>query len=174
MQPKDPKQRKPSANRAGHIELTKGLVLDDFLATIDGMRRTFQLPVSQFSLKNMEETPRVREALEILIRSTIDRYGKEIYSIRHPLLSKISRSIYSRPFVSKVSPRRRIAPKWTPKALEKLLEVSLQTLPQLPKRDPKPDHSPGELRLLASHLRNVSEEANALPSRMLSFMKLRP
>src|ERR1017187_755773 len=88
MQTKDSKQRTFSAKRAGPIECTKGLVLDDFLATIDKMRRTFRLPAPQFSLKKMEETPRVREALEILIQSTVDRYGTEIYSIPHPLIRK--------------------------------------------------------------------------------------
>jgi hypothetical protein len=110
----------------------------------------------------MEEYPRAREALEMLIQSTIDRHGAEICARPHPLLSKINAGVYSERFVSKVYSGWRISPKWIPQSLKKLLEVSLQTIPQLPTLDPKLDYSPKKLKLLASHFRKVGEEADAL------------
>jgi hypothetical protein len=80
VQTENPKQRKPSAKRAGHIERTQGLVLDDFLAVTGQMQRHFQLPVPQFGLKEMEQYPRATEAIEMLIQSTVDRHGTEICS----------------------------------------------------------------------------------------------
>ncbi len=162
---KNPKRRKPSTKPTGHIERPQGLLLDDFLATTDQIRRTFQLPVPQFGLKEMEEYPRAREALEMLIQSTIDRHGMEICARPHPLLSKISASVYSERFISEVYSGWRISPKSIPESLEKLLEISLQTLPQLPKRDPKPEYSPRQLKLLAARLRKLGEEAGILPQR---------
>jgi hypothetical protein len=57
--------------------------------------------------------------------------------------------------------------------LEKLLEFSLQTVSQLPKRDPKPDCSPRKLRLLASHLRKLGEEAGVLLQKKETLDRLR-
>lgn len=159
VQTKNPKQQKPPTKRAGH------LLLDDFLARIGQIRRSFQLPIPQFGLKEMEQYPRVREVLGILIQSAIDRHGTGIYARPHPLLSEISGDVYLKPFVSEVYSGWRISPKWIPRSLEKLLEISLQTLPQLPRKDSKPDkpdYNPRKLRLLESHLRKLSEEASTL------------
>ena len=59
---KNPKQRKVSTKRTGHVERKQGLLLDDFLAATDQMRRHFQLPVPQFGLKEMEQWERWRKA----------------------------------------------------------------------------------------------------------------
>ena len=173
VQAKNPKQRKVSNKRTGHVERTQGLLLDDFLETTDQMRRYFQLPVPQFGLKEMEQHPRAREALEMLIQSTIDRHGTEICARPHPLLSEISMDVYLERFVSEVYSGWRISPKWISQSLEKLLEFSLQTVSQLPKRDPKPDCSPRKLRLLASHLRKLGEEAGALFQKKETLVRLR-
>ncbi len=170
---KHPKQRKPSTKPTGNIEHTRNLLLDDFLATTDQIRRAFQLPAPQFGLEKMEEYPRAREVLEMLIQSTIDRHGTEICARPHPLLSEIGPDVYLEPFVSEVYSGWRISPKWIPKSLEKLLEMSLQTLPQLPKKDPKPDYSPRKLRLLESHLRNLSEEAASLLRKKETLARVR-
>jgi hypothetical protein len=162
VQAKNPKQRKVSTKRTGHVERTRGLVLDDFLAATDQMRRQFQVPVPQFGLKEMEQHPRATESLEMLIQSTIDRHGTEICARHHPLLSEISMEVYLEQFVSEVYLGWKISPKWISQSLKRLLEVSLQTVPQLPKRDPKPDCSSRKLRLLVSHLRKLGEEAGAL------------
>lgn len=162
MQARNPKRRKVSTSPTRHVEATQGLNLDDFLATTDRMRRHFQLPAPQFGLKDMEQHPRAREALEMLIRSTINRHGAEIFVRSHPLLSSIGTDVYLEPHVSEVYSGWRISPKWIFQSLEKLLEVSLQSVPQLPKRDPKSDYSPRKLRLLASHLRKLGEEAGVL------------
>jgi hypothetical protein len=55
VQTKNPKQRKPSAKRAGHVERPQDLALDDFLAATGQMGRYFQLPVPQFGLKEIEQ-----------------------------------------------------------------------------------------------------------------------
>jgi hypothetical protein len=167
VQTKNPKRHKPSAKRVGHmatehVERTQGLLLDDFLAMTGQIRRVFQLPVPEFGLKEIEQYPRARKALETLIQRTIDRHGTEICAGPHPLLSEISADVYLERFVSDVYSGWRISPRWIPKSLEKLLEMALQTLPQLPRKDPKPDYSPRKLRLLESHLRNLSEEAGTL------------
>jgi hypothetical protein len=69
VQAKNPKQRKAS------------ILLDDFLAATDQMRRQFQLPVPQFGLKEMEQHPRAREALEMLIQSTIRCVWRELFRV---------------------------------------------------------------------------------------------
>jgi hypothetical protein len=111
---------------------TQGLDLDDFLATIGWLRRDFRLPVPQFGLKEMEQYPRSREALETLIRSIINRHGTEICAKPDPLLSEINRDVYLEQFVSEVYSGWRISPKWIHQSLEKLLEISLQTIARLP------------------------------------------
>ena len=110
VQAKKSRQRKVSTNSTGNAEHAQGLLLDDFLATTELMRRDFQLPVPQFGLKEMEQHPRVREALEVLIQSTIDRHGTQIYARHHPLLSRISMDVYLEEFVSKVYSCSRISP----------------------------------------------------------------
>jgi hypothetical protein len=162
MQTKNPKQPKPSAKRGGNVERRRGLVLDDFLTEISHVRRGFQLIVPQFGLKEMQQYPRAREALEMLIRSTMDRHGTDICSKREPLLSEIAADVYLEPVVTQAYSGWRISPTRIGQSLEKLLEVSLQTLSQLPKRYPKPDYSPRKPRLVALHLRKVGEEAGVL------------
>jgi hypothetical protein len=81
VQSKNPKQRKVSTKRSGYGERTQGLVLDDFLATTDRVRRDFQLPVPQFGLKEMEQHPCAREALEMLIQSTIRCVWRELFRV---------------------------------------------------------------------------------------------
>jgi hypothetical protein len=160
---KNPKRRKPSTKPTGHIERTQGLLLlDDFLATTDQIRRTFQLPVPQFGLKEMEGYPRAREALEMLIQSTIDRHGTEICARPHPLSRKSAQASTQNDSSQRFIQAGGFSPKWIPESLEKLLEISLQTLPPLPKRDPKPEYSPRQLKLLAARLRKLGEEAGTL------------
>ncbi len=162
MQPKNPPRRRASAKRTGHVERKQGLVLDDFLANADQVRRHFQLPFPQFGLKEMEQDPRERQALETLIQSTIDRHGTEIYSKPDPLLSEISNDIYLEPVALAAYSGCKISPKWIHQSLKKLLEKGLQTIVQLPNREPKTDYSPRKLRLLATHFRKLADETGVV------------
>jgi hypothetical protein len=159
---KNQKQPKHTGKHAGGVDHTHRLALDDFFVTTGEMRRYFQLPAPQFGLNEMKLYPHAREAVKMLIQSTIDRHGMEIWSKPHPLLSEISEDIYLEPIVRNAYSGWRISAKRISQSLEKLLEVSFQTLSQLPKRYPKQDYSPTKPMLLASHLRTLGEEAGVL------------
>jgi hypothetical protein len=156
------KKRKPSAKDAEHRH---SLVLDDFLAQIGQVRGQFQLPVPKFGLKEIMQYPRARETVEALIKSTIDRCGADVCCRYHSLLSEIGTDIYLTRFVSSVYAGWRISPKWIPRCLEKLLEISLQTLTQLPTRDPRQDYSPRKLKCLAIRFSKLGDEADSLAPR---------
>ena len=57
--------------------------------------------------------------------------------------------------------------------MERLLEISLQTILQLPERYRKQDYSPKKLKLLVSHLHKVGEEAETLLQKEESMARLR-
>ena len=167
---RDRKQGKPSAKG---IEHTHSLVLDDFLATIGQVRRQFQLPAPKFGLKEIERYPRARETVETLILSTIDRCGNDVSCKHNSLLSEISTDVYLKRFVSSVYSGWRISPNWIPRCLEKLLEISLQTLTQLPTKDPRLDYSPRRLKSLTTRLRKLGDETDSVLHEKLSLDRIR-
>ena len=158
MQTKNPKQQKPPTKRTGH------LLLDDFLARIGQIRSSFQLPIPQFGLKEMEQYPRVREVLGILIQSTIDWHGTGIYARPHPLLSEISRHVYLKPFSQKFIQAGEFPQSGSPGHWKNCSRYHFKLFPNCRKdsKPDKPDYNPRKLRLLESHLHKLSKEASTL------------
>jgi|SRR5690348_136741 len=150
---------------AGQVQLTDGprehggLVLDDFLATLDAFRRAYKLPEAKFRLQDIERQAAARPAVERLITSTLARHAPNIYAKPHPLLNKIydirrGRRIEMPSFYS----GWKIQPTQASQILRALLERALQTIIQLPKKDPPLTDGTRELRLLALHCDRLAQE----------------
>jgi hypothetical protein len=137
----------------------RGLVLDDFLGYMDQTRKDYHLGNSKLGLKEIEERPDAKEALEKIVSSVSKQNGSEIYSHRHSLLSGIGRGVYSKKVGSNNCPRWRIRPKYVRSVVRALLERALQTLVHLPTKDAKQRDSTEQLRTLASHFLKLADEA---------------
>ncbi len=151
---------------------SRGLILDDFLWGIHGIRKDFNLRTPKFGLREIEQYPGASDALERVISGTVKRHGSEIYSKPDPLISEISRDIHSERIATEAYSGWRISPDWVGRALGKVLERALQTVAQLPSQDPKQDYSPKRLKSLASHFRKLSEEANLVPGQRESLGRI--
>ncbi len=137
-----------------------GLVLDDLLREMDGILKGFHLPESKFGLKEIEECPVAKEALERLVSSVVKQNGSKIYSQRHPLFSGISPNVYAEPIGSRKCRRWRIREGYLQPVLRALFERALQTLVRLPSGDYKQGDSTRQLRTMASHLLALADEAS--------------
>ena len=76
---------------AGQVQLRKGpskhgaLVLDDFLSTLDAIRKAYKLPEAKFGLKQIEHQPGANMAVETIITSSLARHAPSIYAKSNPL-----------------------------------------------------------------------------------------
>lgn len=144
-------------------EKGRSLVLDDILATIDDARRTYHLPEAGFGLEQIEQQATAKSAAERIIRHTLVRHAPEIHSKPHPLFDKIcnirrGKRIDKPGFYS----GWRIPPAHAAEVLRLLLERGLQTIVQLPKKDPPLKDGTRELKLLAMHCEKLAKEIHGV------------
>jgi hypothetical protein len=134
------------------------LVLDDVLwATVD-IRKQFTLPKPHFGLKQIERVAGARKALGEIIEATKRKWGPEICSKRHALLKDLGRSVYAEEVKGRAfSGYWRLSPSHVDRALRRVFEIALQTLFQLPARDPKVQRAQDKLVSLASQFRKLAE-----------------
>jgi hypothetical protein len=137
----------------------RGLVLDDFLAQIDFTRETYKLPEATFGLEQIESQAAARPAMERIITSSLARHAPNFYANPHPLLDKIydirrGKRIDKPLFYSGWQIQRAHAPE----VMRALLERGLQTIVQLPKKDPPLKDGKRELKLLALHCAKLAKE----------------
>jgi hypothetical protein len=137
------------------------LVLDDVLGAIGDIRKQFKLPKSNFRLEQIESVEGARKALGVIIEAAKGKHGPEIYSKRHMLLEVLGPQIYAEKIKgSAFSGYRRISPSHVDRALRRVFEVALQTLSQLPARDPKVQRSSDKLISLASQFSRLANKVD--------------
>ena len=144
-------------------ETLKGLVLDEILTSISDTRRIYALPQAKFGLKQIEREAAVKAVVEGIIRSTVVQHAPDIYAKPYPLLDKIynirrGKRINKPGFYS----GRRIVPAHAAEVLRLVLESALQTIIQLPKKDPPLKHGTRELKQLAIHCDKLAKEIDGL------------
>ena len=125
----------------------RGLVLDDFLAQVDGTRGRFALGPPKFCLKDLLSYPSAKIAIERLIQDTVNLHDGEMYSQPHPLLGECGKSIFGEPISTAAYSGQRISSPWVVPVLQRVLELGLQTVVQLPIREPKPGYAPRQLKV---------------------------
>jgi hypothetical protein len=128
----------------------RGLTLDDFLVAVADVRRRFKMTTPTFGLREMELFPGADDALGQIIEGTISRHGTEIYSRPHPLLADAAYT------GGRIHHARR------EQALQRAIEVCLQTVVQLPPRYPRPPSVPKRLKSLAATLTRLAGTATIL------------
>jgi len=138
---------------------SRSLVLDDILAEIRATRKIYCLRDATFGLEQIEQAAKAKSAAESIIRNTLVRHAPEIHSKPDPMFDKIydirrGKRINKPGFYS----GRRIQPAHAAEVLRLLLERALQTIVQLPKKDPALKDGTQELRLLASHCEKLAKE----------------
>jgi hypothetical protein len=136
-----------------------GLVLDDILVEIRATRWVHRLPEPKFGLEQIEREPRARSDAERIIKMTLDRHARKIYSRPDTLFVRIC-DIRRGKQLNKlgVYSRWRIPPIHAANILRTLLEKALQTIVQLPKKDaPLKDAKP-DLKRLALHCEKLANE----------------
>jgi hypothetical protein len=146
----------------------RSLVLDDILATIDQARRMYHLSEARFGLGEIEQEPSAKAAAEKIIRSTLVRHGPEIHSKPHPLFAQVCDIRRGKPIDKPgFHSRYRVPPVHAHNVLRLVLERALQTIVQLPKRDP-PSVAPPlrdgtrELKQLARHCEKLAKETDSV------------
>jgi hypothetical protein len=149
--------------RAGRSQAKEknSLVLDDVLGTIDDIRKQFKLPKPQFRLEQIESVEGARKALGVIIEATKGRHGSEVYSKGHVLLAALGPEIYAEKIKgSTFSGYRRISSSHVDRALRRVFEVALQTLSQLPARDPEVQRSSDKLVSLVSQFSRLANKVD--------------
>src|SRR5579863_9008445 len=116
---------------------SRGLVLDDFLSEMNQTEKRLQLRPATFGLKEIENLPGAKHALEKIISSAIKRNGPYMYSERHVLLTRISPNVYGQRARSGGLPRWRIRPNYLQSVLRVIIERALQVLVRMPQKDRK-------------------------------------
>lgn len=139
------------------------LVLDGFLCATADTRRCFQLSAPKFGERQIRSYTGAAAAMDRIVADTLTHHGSEIYSKVHPLLAEDRVEMYA-DRVSLPGPysRHRIHSAWVERALRRVLEVGLQTVVQLPCRDPKAGYSTKRVKALASALRKSAEQVDHL------------
>jgi hypothetical protein len=136
-----------------------GLVLDDLLHAFASVRQQFELSEPNFGLKEIETYVGARKAIERIIKDTDERHGSEIYSKVHSLLAGQSMQIYSEWTNTPAYSGHKIHPDRVTQALRRMVEVGLQTLAQLPSRQPKSVAWPKRLKSVAAALSRLAQRA---------------
>ena len=140
-----------------------GLVLDDFLATIEATRKAFKLREATFGLKEIESQAGAESALEKIITRSLACHSSDIYTKPHPLLEGIYNIRHGRRInIPNLYIGWRIPPNQAPKVLRVLLERALQTIVQLPPKDLPLKDGSRELKLLASHCDKLAQEIETI------------
>ena len=159
------RQRETSsaAGNGNHAPKRSGLVLDDYLHYVENMRHQFQLPRPTFGLAEVEAIARAKEAVELIVRHTIKRHGREIFSKPYSVLSEVGSSVLGEAIeIPSLYSGHRVHPNQAAPVLRKLLELGLQTLVQLPVRFPRTEPCPKRLKRLTSLLSRCALEVRVL------------
>ena len=139
------------------------MVLDDILAEIRAMRKHYGLPDAKFGLEQIEQEAGAKPAAERIIRMTLDRNAPEIYTKPDPMFDKICDI---RQGIRIVKPGFysgwQIPPIHAAGVLRALLERALQTIVQLPKKDPPLKDGTRELKLVALHCEKLAKEIDGV------------
>lgn len=145
--------------RRSHAKGKNALVLDDILWATVEVRKQFNLPKPHIGLKQIERVVGARKALGEIIEGTKRRWGPEICSKRHALLKGLGRTVYAEEIKGRAfSGYWRLSPSHADRALRRVFEIALQTLFQLPVRDPKAQRAQDKLVSLASRFRRLAEK----------------
>jgi hypothetical protein len=144
-------------------EKGRSLVLDDILAEMRATRKIYDLPEARFGLEQIEQEAMARSAAEGIIRDTLVRHAPEIHSNPDPMFDKIcnirrGKRINKPGFYS----GWRIPPPQAAEVLRLLLERALQTIVQLPQRDPPRKDGTRELKRLARHCEKLGKEIDGV------------
>jgi hypothetical protein len=152
----------PTQLRMG-ADKEKGLVLDDMLATLETTRKAYTLREATFGLKEIESQAGAKSAVERIITRSLACHSSDIYTKPHPLLKGIYNIRRGRRInIPKIYSGWRIPPNQAPKVLRVLLERALQTIVQLPTKDPRSKDGSRELRLLALHCDKLAQEIESV------------
>jgi hypothetical protein len=139
------------------------LSLDDVLETIVDIRAQFKLPKPHFGLEQIERGAGARKALSEIIEATKKKYGPEICSKRHSLLDELGLEVYAEEIKNiAFSGYWRLSPLHVDRALRRVFEIALQTLFQLPPRDPKVPRAKDELVSLASQFSKLAKRVDSV------------
>jgi hypothetical protein len=139
------------------------IVLDDYLSAVEQMRRQFDLAQPAFGLTQIRSNRIAAEALAAIVTAIVDGCGSEVYSKVHPILGDSEGPIYAEYIEHPgLYSGYRINPESVRTALQLTLEVGLQTIVQLPGRDPEPNFSVRKVKSLSSKLKTLSGDMTAL------------
>lgn len=133
-----------------------GLVIDDYLHALAYVRQQFKIPVQKFSLSQIAEQPGAQQALDALLKGIIARHGSKIFARTHPLLAELGSELHAEKISTTVYSGYRIRSEALERVLQKLIEVGLQTIVQLPARHPKPIAIPKRLKATAKGLKRAA------------------
>jgi len=133
------------------------LLLDDFLNIVQSERHA--LPAPNFRLKDVESYPGAALAVERIVQDIVEWRPGEILATPGPLLEELGPDIYGEMVKTAGSPRPRIIDASVKPVLRKALELALQTIVQLPSRDPR-EYSSKRVLALASALSKLGEKVS--------------
>ncbi|MGB2886101.1 MAG: hypothetical protein WBC04_00250 [Candidatus Acidiferrales bacterium] len=121
------------------------------------------MPKPHFGLTQIEREAGARKALNEIIKATKERHGPEICSKQHSLLEELGLEIYAEEIKdSAFSGYWRYSPSHVDRALRRVFEIALQTLVQLPARDPKVPRAKDRLASLALQLSKLAETSDSV------------
>jgi hypothetical protein len=141
---------------------SSGLVLDDYLNTVASVRRNFHLPPSTLHLRQIESEPAARAAMAGVVDAIVNQCGSEIYSKVHPLLGAAADEIYAEPIKTEVYSGNKIRQDRLGQTLRRTIELGLQTIVQLPSKEPRHASVPKRLTSLALTLSRLADKFGAL------------
>jgi len=148
-----------NSTKADQHNSGQGLLLDDFLNIVQSERHA--LPAPNFRLKDVESYPGAALAVERIVQDIVEWRPGEILATPGPLLEELGPDIYGEMVKTAGSPRPRIIDASVKPVLRKALELALQTIVQLPSRDPREysskEYSSKRVLALASALSKLGE-----------------
>jgi hypothetical protein len=140
---------------------SKGLILDDCLNQFAEVRRQFRLTAPVLNLRQIEAEAGAKTTLATVIKDILSRHGSDIFSKQHPLLSELGDEIYAEPICTSVYSGSRIREDRVSQTLRRVIEVGIQTIVQLPRRENVPASVPRRLKSAASALKRSADSLSA-------------
>jgi len=131
----------------------RGLVLDDYLH--EAAQALFDLPAPSFGLQEIQSYPGARDGMEKIVKGTISLYRAEIFAPRHPLLRALGEDIYSD---ADNGLRWRISGQFVTQVVKRTIEIGLQAIVHLPRRDPKRTYSSKRIVSLGNQVRALAQK----------------
>lgn len=133
-----------------------GLVIDDYLNALADVRQQFKLPAQRFSLSQVAKQPGAQAALDALLKGAIAQHGSNIFARTHVLLADLGSEVYAEEINTAVYSGYRIRSEALVSVLQRVIQVGLETIVQLPARYPKPISIPKRLRATAKGLKRAA------------------